>query len=322
MITRPRLTFSTGSLHCYSLDRAFALAAAHGFDGVEVVCDQRYDSRQPDNLRRLVQAAGLPVLSLHTPWDVEKLDGWVYGERAAVEQTVGLAEAIGAAHVVVHLPNRIGHLTLRYAAHCWRLPARAIHSELKQWIESGGLAALQARTPVKICIENVPLLTRALKDRWLTWWNTLAEWPKVHDYLALDTTHWATHGISPLDAYRAGGKRVRHVHLSNYADGQQHLPPPRGALDLDGFLRHIVADGFDGQVVVELNPHTLSAWDETQVHHLLAETVAFCRAALAQSETQPPSERGVLSLAEPDARAARSAPIAADLAEAWWLSGC
>jgi sugar phosphate isomerase/epimerase len=111
----PALTFSTGSLYLYSLDRCFALAAACGFDGVEVICDQRYDTRQPDNLRRLMDTYGIPVLSLHAPFLNGRLDGWESGERAAIEQTVALAEAIDARHVVMHLPNRIWYMTSSYA---------------------------------------------------------------------------------------------------------------------------------------------------------------------------------------------------------------
>ncbi len=276
----PRLTFSTGSLYLYSLDRCFALAAEYGFDGIEVICDPRHDTRQPDNLRRLMDTYGIPVLSLHAPLHGSKLAGWQAGERAAIEQTVTLADEIGAEHVVMHLPNRIWYMTLSYASRTWKLPARTIHSDVKRWIESGDLARYQTETPVKVCVENIPLYTQALKDRWLTWWNTLAEWPQVHDYLTLDTTHWATHGIDPLTAYRAGAGRVRHIHLSNYADGQQHLPPQRGDLDLARFVGHLVSAGFDGHIVLELNPHTLHAWDEERMRELLAGAATFCREAL------------------------------------------
>ncbi len=292
-MARPRLTFSTGSLYLYSLDRAFALAAENCLDGVEVVCDARYDTRQPDNLRRLMDRHGLPVLSLHAPLFSEHLEGWASGERAAIEQTVALAEQIGAEHVVMHLPARLWYITVSYAARTWRLPARSIHTEVKRWMETGGLARFQAETPVRLCVENIPLLTRAVKDRWLTWWNTLKEWPRVHDSLTLDTTHWATHGIDPLAAFRAGDGRVRHIHLSNYAAGQQHLPPHTGELDLAGFLGTLAGEGFDGHIVLELNPRTLESWDERRTRALLAESVAFCRKALGQQDQPVP---GSLSL--------------------------
>ncbi|MFC1960823.1 sugar phosphate isomerase/epimerase family protein [Chloroflexota bacterium] len=277
----PLLTFSTGSLYLYSLDRAFALAAEYGFDGVEVMCDHRYDSRQPDNLRRLMNTHQLPVSSLHTPLRGWGLPGWQDGQIAALEQTVALAEAINAAHVVCHLPSRIWFMTFTYAARSWKLPACSIHTDYKRWIEQGGLAVLQAQTPVHICIENIQLITKAPKGHWLTWWNTLVEWPQVHDYLTLDTSHWATHGIDPLTAYQAAGGGVRHIHLSNTQDSQDHLPPQTGDLDLAAFMRQLAGDGFDGHIVVELNPHTLHSWDEARTRTLLAETVEFCRAALA-----------------------------------------
>ena len=42
-----RFALSTGSLYTYGLDRVFALAAEVGFDGIEVLIDPRFDTRQP-----------------------------------------------------------------------------------------------------------------------------------------------------------------------------------------------------------------------------------------------------------------------------------
>ncbi|NLF02028.1 MAG: NUDIX domain-containing protein, partial [Anaerolineales bacterium] len=59
---RGRLTvaLSTGSLFTYGLVRALEMAAEAGFDGVEVLVDHRWDTRQPVYLRRLACQAGMP----------------------------------------------------------------------------------------------------------------------------------------------------------------------------------------------------------------------------------------------------------------------
>lgn len=287
-MARPLLTFSTGSVYTYGTDRAFALAAEYGFDGVEVMCDERLDTRQPDYLRRLSERHELPIHSLHAPFVRQSLPGWEPGLVAGIRQTAALAEVVGAAHVVMHLPDRVGRLSMTYGSRRWIVPWWPLSRAIQQWMASGGLARFQKETVVRICVENMPIQSRRLRrllpqvnQQALVWWNTLEAWPQVHDHLTLDTTHWATHGIDPLDAYRAANGRVRHVHLSNFADGREHQLPQRGELDLAGFLRHIVADGFDGQVVVEVNPASLEAADEDRLRAHLAETVAFCRAALA-----------------------------------------
>ncbi len=281
------LTFSTGSLYLYGLERCFALAAKHGFDGIEVMVDERYDTREADYLRRLIDAHHIPIHSLHSPFPGASLPGWERGLIAPIERTVRLAEALGAAHVVMHLPDRVSRLHIANGKRRLRLLWLSTTGEIKAWMSSGGLRRLQEDTPVRICVENMPLKSLWLHrifPRWnqqkLTWWNTLEQWPAVHDYLTLDTTHWATHGIDPLAAYRAGGSRIRHIHLSNFDRGEEHRLPHRGELDLAAFLRHLAAEEFDGQIVLELDPTSLQADNPAAVERNLAESVAFCREAL------------------------------------------
>ena len=289
----PLLTFSTGSLYLYGLDRCFALAAEYGFDGVEVLCDERLDTRQPDNLRRLRDTHALPIHSLHAPFVGRGVPGWDSGPVRVIEQTVALAEQVGATHVVMHLPERLGRAFLNVGARRVILPWFPVSAPIKRWMETGGLARFQAGTDVQVCVENLPIKSNHLR-RWfpgfdqqgLTWWNTLATWPRVHDSLTLDTTHWATHGIAPLDAFRAANGRVRHIHLSNFQGGEEHQLPQRGELDLTTFLRTLAAEGFDGQIVIEVNPRTLEAVDEDKLRANLAEAVAFCRGGLEVDSPQ------------------------------------
>ena len=49
-----RFILSTGSLYNYRIDRVFALAAEAGFDGIELLIDHRWDTRQSDYLRQLM----------------------------------------------------------------------------------------------------------------------------------------------------------------------------------------------------------------------------------------------------------------------------
>ena len=52
------IALSTGSLYSYGTARVFELAARVGYDGVEVIVDHRWDTRQPAYLRRLVADHG------------------------------------------------------------------------------------------------------------------------------------------------------------------------------------------------------------------------------------------------------------------------
>ncbi len=285
---RPLLGLSSGSFYPHSRRVAlcFQIARELGLDGVEIICDPDRETHDEALLKALVEKHGVPVMSLHSPFPHRVLQRWQPGAVAYIRQTVKLAEKIGAAHVVAHLPERIWFRRLRLGAKGLRLPRLSAHGKaIKQWIDKGGLRRLQEATPVKICIESLPRLIHLFPPEWLIWWNTLKEWGRVHEYLTLDTTHWATHGIDPLDAYNAGGKRIKHIHLSNYENGKQHQLPQFGELDLRVLLQQLTKDVFSGQIVVELGGQVVSERNhegdqDGKMMRNIGDAIAFCRSAL------------------------------------------
>jgi sugar phosphate isomerase/epimerase len=186
---------------------------------------------------------------------------------------------VGAEVIVVHVPRKHGEATLRLGGRTLRFPWPSPDRAVKRWIE-GDLAAAQARTRVKIALENMPARQIAGQPLDATWWNEIDTWSQVHDHLTLDTTHWATKRINPLDAYHAAGARVAHVHLSNY-NGHEHQLPHKGNLNLRAFLRALAADGFAGTVSLELTPHVLNYKDERGLRRIIGECLNFCREHLA-----------------------------------------
>lgn len=279
-----RLIFSTGSLYLLDTEQCFGLAAQAGFDGIEVMCDDRWSTRDPDYLASLAERHRLPVLVIHTPFS-ERTPGWSQSgdEVRRIEHTLRLAENLAAEAIVVHLPERLSLRRYRLLGRTVRFPQPGRFGAVKTWIEQL-LPHVQTHTRVKIAVENLPskrVFGRVVPH---VWWNTVAEWSGVHDHLTLDTTHWATHGVDPLVAYRAAARRVAHVHLSNY-DGREHRLPHRGRLDLGALLRAMAADGFAGTICAELHPDALEFQDGTALRRNLRETVAFCRKHLATPAT-------------------------------------
>jgi sugar phosphate isomerase/epimerase len=276
----PTLGLSTGCLVPGDgrVARTFAIAADLGVDGVEVICDRSPDSRDADGLRALIERHGIPLLALHSPFSSwTQLEGWQDGHVAHVEQTARLAQAVRAAHVVLHVPDRmwftrLGPLKLALP---WPSPhGRAV----RRWMDAGGLEALEDATGVQVCVENMPRGPFPMRWR-LT--GAMREWLAGHRNLALDTTHWATYGVPPLDAYDRAEERVRHVHLSDFAEGRQHRIPGRGDVALRPLLERLRDDRFAGQVVIELTPDALGR-DESRHEELIGEAVAYCRAGLGQ----------------------------------------
>ncbi len=281
---RPLLGLSSGSFypHPRRVALCFRFARELSLDGVEIICDPDRETHDEDLLMTLIEEHGVPVMCLHSPFPYRVLKSWRPGAVAYIRQTVRLAERIGAAHAVVHLPERFWFHRLRLGARELRLPRLSADGKaVKQWIDAGGLRRLQEDTPVKICIENLPRLVDLFPPEWIIWWNTPKEWARVHEHLTLDTTHWGTHGIDPLDAYRAGGKRIRHIHLSNYGNGKQHQLPQSGELDLRALLQQLTKDAFSGQIVVELGGQIVDERDQDgDLKRNIDDAIAFCRSAL------------------------------------------
>lgn len=277
-----RVILSSGSLWLMDTAFTFELAAEAGYDGVEVMCDERHSTRNAEYLRQLSHTYGLPIPVLHTPFRTN-LQGWGSSktELERVKHTLKLAESLQAERIVVHLPMRIGRAVLMLNSHAvWRMLWRSPDSDFYAWMASGGLKTLQASTRVQVALENMPAQKLLGKPRNLTWWNTVEAWSQVHEHLTLDTTHWGTFGIDPLVALRAAGSRVKHIHLSNY-DGKEHRLPQNGHLDLAAFLREVSRMPFDGTVSVEVNPDALAFDNPQATRRKLKETLEFCRQHLS-----------------------------------------
>jgi sugar phosphate isomerase/epimerase len=194
--------------------------------------------------------------------------------RASAE----LAEAVGAPVVVHHLPWRMSYAFVRTGQRAFPLPLPLLNGEkrYRQWLLSDGYPALQEQTTAKLCIENMPKIPR-FGRRWdFALWNSPEEMTRF-PYITLDTTHVGTWGEEPADVYPRFGRRVQHVHLSNY-NGREHRHPEDGHLELGRFLDMLASDGYSGAISIELQPEALQAGaPDEQVVARMVSCVEFCR---------------------------------------------
>jgi sugar phosphate isomerase/epimerase len=269
---------STGSLYTYGLSRVFALAAQAGFDGVEVLVDHRWDTRDASYLRQLSDEHDVPIRAIHNPF-LLVVPGWPEDARGRLRASVDLARAVGAGTVVVHLPWRIAGLLIR------RIDARGQSFVPLPRLKRDGLFDLltddllgyEAATGVTIAVENMPA------KRFLGWrvnpfrFNSAAGLVRF-PHVTLDTTHEGTWGRDPLMLYEELDGRVAHVHLSNY-DGREHRAPQDGQLPLGRLLRRLAVDGYQGAISVEVNPAVLSAHDPAACLDDLRAIRQFCQRA-------------------------------------------
>jgi len=271
------IALSTGSLYNYGTARVFDLAARAGYDGVEVLADHRWDTRQPAYLRRLSADHGLPIVAVHSPFATEVPD-WPSDQLGRLQRTVVLAQELGASTVVTHLPFRLYAIVGHWHGHRPRrfvLPVPLPRREPYCRFLLNGLAELEAESEITIAVENMPLhrfLGLRVNGYWFNSLSGLGSFP----HLTFDTTHWGTWGLDPLRAYECLRGRVAHVHLSNY-DGKEHRSPPDGHLPLAELLRRLARDEYQGAITVEGEPGALDADDEARCLAALRRAVSFCR---------------------------------------------
>jgi len=280
------LALSTGSLYTYGLDRVFGLAKEAGFDGIEVLVDGRWDTRQADYLKHLMGRHGLPIVSLHSPFHLVQVPGWERDPIWRLKKTVKLAEALGAQVVVAHPPVGWLRISLRVTGasnkrDCWvGLPLSwFVGRPYARWL-CDELESFQRGTEVTVAVENMP--RRRIGPLGFNLYQmTRLESLECFRHLTLDTTHLATHGIDILQTYERLAGRVSHVHLSNY-NGREHRLLRDGHLPLADFLHRLNQDGYGGIVAVELQPDVLGAGDDNRVLANLWAAVDFCRGHLAR----------------------------------------
>lgn len=277
-----KFIFSTGSLYSYSLDRVFAFAAEAGFDGLELMVDDRWDTRQADFLQELIQRHSLPILAVHSPF--RPVFGWGKLRPRLITRAVKLAEEVGAKVVIHHLPKTISRISFQvgyYPAIRLFNPFGELERSYRIWLEDE-YPKLQQSTDVTLCIENMPA------HRYLGLTVNGYRW-NAHDQeslgdlcrfpsLTMDTTHLGTWGLEPVEVYARWGKKVRHVHLSNYKNGREHRRPEVGELRLDALLAAMSRASYDGCISLELHPDALEggAPDEKVVGHM-TKSLVYCR---------------------------------------------
>jgi sugar phosphate isomerase/epimerase len=268
------IALSTGSLYTYGIARVFALTAKAGFDAVEVLIDHRWDTRQAAYIQQLCSDHSLPVASIHNPF-IPLISGYPSEPTERLLTTVRLALELGVDTVVVHLPLRVAYteiLGFRRRLVVPTLPSP--FRRLRRWMERE-LPSFEAAAGVRLCVENMPA-RRLLGWRFNPcWWNTVEEWPRF-PHLTLDTTHLGTWGLDPLSVYRQIKGRVSHLHLSNF-NGAEHRRLEDGYLRLAELLHEMYTDGYQGAIVVELDPSALAADDEERLMEQLTNQLAFCR---------------------------------------------
>ena len=251
--------FSTGSLYPFGLDRSYAWAAEAGFDGVEIMMDERWDTHQRPYLEHLQREYGVPILALHPPL---RRGAWNVSPEKTLVRAARLARSMGIPAVVAHPPP----------------PGRP----LERW--SAGPLREAREQGVSVAVENMP--RGEPRDifsvgRYRSCY--LPEHLAGLGDVTLDTSHVGASKIDLMRAHSTLALQLRHVHLSDsdLTGGDQHRLPGKGRLPLRPFLSALARSDYPGAVSLELKPWPLGAPDPEIILERMRGALEFTRTALA-----------------------------------------
>ncbi|SCL14327.1 Sugar phosphate isomerase/epimerase [Micromonospora inyonensis] len=232
--SRVPVLLSSSSVFPEPTAAAFQLAAALGYDGVEVMVWTDAVSQDAGALRGLAAHYGVPVLSVHAPCLLVTQRVWSPDPWERLRKAAELAESLEAPTVVVHPPFT------------WQRDyARGF---------ADGIAEIgQRHGGLRFAVENMYPVRMAGRQfvPYLPGWDPT---DTGYDAYTLDLSHCAASHTDALAMADRMGDRLAHVHLGDgTGEGRdEHLVPGRGTQPCAGLLSSLAGRGFTGSVAVEV----------------------------------------------------------------------
>ncbi len=230
----PAIVLSTGSFFP-NTELGFRMAAEFGFDGVEVMVTHDRRSQTLQAVELLVTTYGVPVTAVHVPCLVVSQHVWGWNPETKLRRAFDMAVALDAPTVVTHPPFR------------WQREYAASFATLIDELNAIELGP-------SVTVENMYAIDAPRGRRVEPYLGNDDEAFSGYPALTLDSSHVGAARQDLLERYAFMADRVRHFHLSDSTSkkGDEHLPPGQGTLPLLALCELMVADGFDGQVVLEV----------------------------------------------------------------------
>jgi sugar phosphate isomerase/epimerase len=252
-----RIGLSTVSVYPESTAHAFGYAAGLGYDAVEVMVGVDGLSQQVEAVRQLAIHHDIPISAIHAPCLLFTQRVWGTEPWGKLYRSADMAHAVGAGTVVVHPPFR------------WQ----------KEYAAGfvAGIERLEKETGLFFAVENM-YPWKASSRRGVEMYLPGRD-PSEESYAnaTIDLSHAAIAGDDIVAMAERLGPRLRHVHLTDGTGSakDEHLVPGRGTTGADRFLEHLASNGFEGEVVVEIN--TRKATTRTDREADLRESLEFAR---------------------------------------------
>ncbi|AYY15727.1 sugar phosphate isomerase/epimerase [Actinobacteria bacterium YIM 96077] len=251
---------STTSVYPQGTATAFRMAAALGYDGVELMVWTDPVSQDIDEVERLSARYDVPVLSVHAPCLLITQRVWSPDPWIRLTRSVEAAQRLGARTVVVHPPFR------------WQ------RDYAKEFPER--IAELETDTGIVVAVENMYPWRAAGREiaAYTPHWDPA---PGPYEHLTLDVSHAAVAGDDALDMAETIGDRLTHLHLTDGTNSarDEHLVPGRGSQPCAALLERLAQREWSGAVILEVTTRRARSTAEREAD--LDEALAFTRLHLA-----------------------------------------
>jgi len=220
------------------------MTRALGFDTIDIFTDPLdIDIRERRLIKRECDQAGLPIVSIACV-AVGLIDFNPSVQRFHLQRCrayLDLAYEYEARNLLLVLGEYIWERQVIPPAEQWQTAVRNLR-ELGRYAADLGLQIALELEPFKLSLlNNVDNMVRFIDE---------VGHPAVR--ANIDVSHLVLAHVPPEEVRRLRGKAI-HVHLSD-CDGKVHgdLPPGRGVVPFEPYLREIKALGIDGAVSIEL----------------------------------------------------------------------
>lgn len=251
---------STASVYPQGVATAFEMAASLGYDGVELMVWTDPVSQNIDEVERLSQRYGMPVLGVHAPCLLITQRVWSSDPLTRLRLSLEAAERLGAPTVIIHPPFR------------WQ------REYARGFVEQ--VAQLEAESGIMIAVENMYPWRAAGREvaAYAPDWDPTDE---PYDHITLDLSHAAVAGQNSLTMAENLGDRLTHLHMTDGTGSarDEHLIPGRGEQPCAAVLERLARTQWSGSVILEVTTRRVRTTAEREAD--LAEALAFTRLNLA-----------------------------------------
>jgi sugar phosphate isomerase/epimerase len=250
--------FSWGSIFDNDLHfgRIFSLIKEKNLQGIELVASKDIKRRDLEKLKTILRERSVFVFSLHQPiLSLYKISA------EAIKRLFETASALSAKIIVLHL--------------------FALGKKINDANFIRSLKSLEEKYNIKIGIENGSKnIFLGLRPSCYSEEGFSETVSKLGLGITFDVSHLAqATGGDIIAFYKKNKERIMNIHLSDYKSKifkhnlfNMHLPLGKGTLPMEGFLKILKEDNYDGLLTLEINRGTKE----------IKESIDFVRQSLKQ----------------------------------------